>query len=517
MSDYDAIIIGSGHNGLICAAYLAKAGYRVCVLERRHTIGGAITTDEVFEGYKIDLGGSGHFFIHLTPILNELQLAQYGLDYIEIDPMFFVPTTNGKHFFMWRDVDKTCESIAQISAYDAEQYRKFHKDWSPIALAFFEMMQTEPNPLHLLNALRQGLAKQANWQMQRFWQMRWSLRQLLNYYFESDEVKGAMGWLAVQSGWSLDQAGSAFVGAWHTLYHHTGLHFPRGGSMQLAVALKNLIENHDGVVLTEQDVSTITIHNEQVVDVLVTDGTRYATKMVVAGCHYFTTVKLLGESAPKSMMRKRKSLKVSNGLGVALRLATSALPTYQSYQNNDRLANIANQLLSPSLNYINTAWQQYEQGNICKKPAIVVSSYSAVDDSITPDGKYSVSIWAQYFPYHLAFGASWEQMCDIASQYILDVFEQYVPEFRQNILEMKIQSPVDLERELGLVQGDLQHLRLTPNQMFVFRPSWQLSRYKTPIKGLYLTGASTHPGGGIMGLAGYLSAHRILADMAQND
>jgi phytoene dehydrogenase-like protein len=208
------------------------------------------------------------------------------------------------------------------------------------------------------------------------------------------------------------------------------------------------------------------------------------------------------------MRRRIDQLKTNNGLGVALRLALNGLPEYRAYPEAG--AHTAVQLICPSMAYLKSAWNAYHEGRPSPDPVVAMMTFSAVDNTLSPPGKHVASIWAQYFPYQLADGVAWESLTESVAAQILDVVAQYAPSIRDNILDMVVQTPVSLEKELGLIGGDLQHLNMSPGQMFMFRPGWNFSQYSTPIKRLYLTGSSTHPGGGIMGMAGYNAANAIL-------
>lgn len=509
-ADYDVIVVGAGHNGLICAAYLAKAGYRIGVFERRPSVGGAVVTEEVIPGFRFDLGGSAHSFIHLTPIIDDLQLAAYGLDYIDLDPMFFMPFPDGTHLMLWRSIEQTCDSIARFSAHDAQQYRRLCREWTPVALAVRDMMLTSPAPLALGQALLSGLVKRRGWNALHLPQLRYSVIQFLNHYFEREPIKALLGWLAAQSGLPPDAPGTAFIVMWNLLYHQCGVRYPRGGSGALTQALARFITERNGTALTNSPVKHIVVHKNRAVGVALADGTVVRGKIIVAATHILTTARLLNGHLPRSVQRRIRNVKPANGLGLALRLATTALPDYLAYPSNDGLAHTAIQLICPSLSYLRNAWQAYANGQLADNPLVSIMTFSAQDKSLSPPGKHVISLWAQYFPYQLSNHMRWDQVEQTAADRIVATVAQYAPNIRDSIIDQLIESPLYLERELGLVRGDLQHLQLSPGQMFMLRPAAGLSQYRAPIDGLYLTGASTHPGGGIMGMSGYNAAHVIL-------
>ncbi len=204
------------------------------------------------------------------------------------------------------------------------------------------------------------------------------------------------------------------------------------------------------------------------------------------------------------MQRRLYRLKTTTGLGIALRLATSALPDYRACPGSGP-QHTAVQLICPSLAYLRSAWTDYARNQPSSHPLVSIMTFSAVDDSLSPRDHHVISMWAQYFPYQP------DQRADDAAESVLTTVAQFAPNIRDIIVDKLVETPAFLERELGLIRGDLQHLQLSPGQMFMLRPGWNLSQYRTPIEALYLTGASTHPGGGIMGMSGYNAAHALLA------
>ncbi len=514
-TDYDVIVVGAGHNGLICAAYLAKAGYRVGVFERRHVVGGAVVTEEIIPGYRFDLGGSAHSFIHLTPIIQDLQLAQYGLDYLDLDPMFFMPFPDDTSLMMWRSVEETCDSIARFSPADARQYRRLCQAWIPVALAVRDMMLTRPAPLALGHALLGGLAKQPGWRVTQFSELRYSLRQFLDRHFESEKVKALLGWMAVQSGLSPAAPGTAFIAIWDLLLHVCGVTYPRGGSGALTQALARLIEAHGGTIVTNGAVKQIIVRRHRAVGIALADGTVITGNSVVAATHVFTTARLLGDQLPDRMRTRIESLKTTNGLGIALRLAASGLPDYRACPGSGGPQHTAVQLICPSLSYLQDAWNDYARQQVSVHPLVSVMTFSALDETLSPPGKHVISLWAQYFPYQFTAGADCESAAARAAERVLDTVAQVAPNIRDILLDRLIETPAFLESEFDLIRGDIQHLMLSPGQMFMLRPGWNLSQYHTPIKALYLTGASTHPGGGIMGMSGYNTAQAVLGAFDQ--
>ncbi len=264
MPDCDVLFIGAGHNALVCAGYLAKAGYKVILLERRHKVGGAVVTEEIVPGFKFDLGGSAHILIHHTPIIQDLNLAAYGLEYIDLDPLFFTPFPDGSHFFIWKDLDRTCESIAQISPQDADNYRKFITTWEPLAKGMVASFLEPPTGQNLFK----NLILKTSSGSERFERLSDILRgygQVLRQSFVDPRVQAAIAWMAAQSGPPPGEPMSAPFALWQPMYHHSGMKRPRGGSGMLTQALASMIQAHGGMLIAGAPVTRIITRGGQAV------------------------------------------------------------------------------------------------------------------------------------------------------------------------------------------------------------------------------------------------------------
>ena len=504
---YDAIVIGAGHNGLVCACYLAKAGHKVLVLERRGMVGGAVCTEEIWPGYKIDVGSSVHLMIHRTPIVADLELEKYGLEYIEMDPWAAFPLPDGRAICFHRDLGKTCQSIAQISPRDAAAYEDFIKRWSPVTRGVFEAFQKPPTMAnfgrHVIFAKSPGRSTAD------------ALRMIVSGYgrliketFETTEMRAAMGWLAAQSGPAPTEPGTGPFASWYTAVHETGAKRAKGGSGMLTVALRRAFEAMGGTVLTDAPAERIIMERGKAVGVTA-NGQSYHAKTVVAACHVLTTFrKLLSpEDLPGDLGRRLDALNVGNGFGMTVRCAASELPDYGGGQPN--IVHQGMQLLCPTPEYLLDAYADYVGGYPSKKPAVLAMTFTALDGSLAPPGKHIVQLWAQYFPYVRRDGRSWDDTREEVADSICEVLYEHAPNMRGAIEKRFIQTPLDLERTLGLLNGNVMHLEMSLDQMFAFRPLPELAEYKTPIPGLFLTAASTHPGGGVFGASG-LSAAKVV-------
>jgi phytoene desaturase len=517
MTDAEIIVVGAGHNALVCAGYLAKAGYKVLVIERRHKVGGAVVTEEHVPGFKFDLGGSAHILIHHTPIIQDLELEKYGLHYIDIDPLFFQPFPDGTSLTIWKDLDKTVESIAAVSPEDADNYRKFIHTWQPMAEASVEAFKNAPTPFNLVKHLGFG-SKMMDDRWERLSDLIRGYGQMLRGQFEGEKVPALIAWMAAQSGPPPTEPFSAPFAIWHPMYHESGMKRPRGGSGELTQSLQRMIEAHGGSICTNMPVKRILTENGAAVGVETESGERFtASRAVVSGAHIYTTMKMLGDDFPNKARTLVNKSRIGNGFGMIVRYALDELPNYTAMPSNGSEPgpqHRAMQFICPSMSYLDAAYGDFLAGRPSSNPALISMTFSAVDPTLAPEGKHTMFLWGQYFPYELASGESWDDIGDQIADHMLDTLAEYAPNIKDAVVGKLIETPLYLERELGLLRGNVMHLEMSVDQMFLMRPALTMSNYRAPVKGLYLTGASTHPGGGIMGAAGRNAATVLLHDLS---
>lgn len=516
---YDAVVVGGGHNGLVCACYLARAGLRTVVLERRHIVGGAVCTeDDLIPGYRIDVGSSAHIMIHLTPVVAELELESFGLEYIECDPFAFAPVGRGEAVYFWRDVERTCDSIARFSPRDAERYRRFVREWGALNEGVFEAFLRPPTVLNLGRHMvfRRTSEKASPVEMTR--KLFTSYGALARETFEHEGLRAALVWLAAQSGPPPHAAATGDFLGWHAMIHRSGVKRPRGGSGALTQALARCLASHGGEVRLSAEVERIEVEGGRAVAVRLRGGERLTARRVVSNAHVQTT--LLGlvgaENLPGGLAGRVRRVRVGNGFGMVVRCAVSELPDYTAAPSGGRPAECHRglQLLCPSLAYLDAAYGDYLNGRPSEHPAALAMTFSAVDPTLAPAGRHTLFIWGQYFPYELADkAADWDSIAAREADKLIEVVNGFAPNVRGSVLERFVQTPLDLERRLGLLRGNVMHVEMELDQMFLFRPLPELARYRTPIENLYLTGASTHPGGGVFAASGRNTAHVVLADV----
>jgi beta-carotene ketolase (CrtO type) len=528
METYDAIIIGAGHNGLVCAAYLLKAGHSVLLLEKRSVVGGAATTEEALPkeapGFKFNLCAIDHEFIFLSPILQELELARYGLEYLDCDPHTFCPHPNGKYFLAHKSLDRTCDLIARYSNKDAQKYREFIQYWSQLLSAVAPMFNAPPHkileiaknyrPQNLGNVLKVAGSSQKTLDFVR--NLITSPEDLLNEYFETEIVKAPLARLAAEIGAPPSQKGVTSGLMMLAMRHHPGMARPKGGTGALTQALLKLVTSHGGKVLTEQMVKRVIVEDDRAIGVEVAGGKAYlAKKGVISNLDarrlFLDLVDPIDVDNADSKLRERVDRRIVNNNETILRIdcALSEVPRFEAFNHQDEYL-IGTVLIADSVRHVEEAHALTILGQIPdRNPSLYLDVPSVLDPSLAPCGKHT--LWIEFFaPYQIADaegtglnGTGWtDELKNKVADKVLDKLADYAPNLKRSIIARRVESPAELGQRLGAYKGNYYHLDMTLDQMIFLRPLPEIANYTTPIKGLYLTGAGTHPGGSISGMPG---------------
>lgn len=528
MEAYDVVIIGAGHNGLVCASYLLKAGYSVLLLEKRSVPGGAATTEESLPeeapGFKFNLCAIDHEFIHLGPVEQELELHKYGLEYLQCDPVVFCPHPDGKYFLGHKSVEKTCAEIARYSERDAKKYAEYTDFWLRALGAMIPMFNAPPKSiidiagnydfkkLKDLFSVIGGPDKTLDF----IRTMLTSAEDILNEWFDSEFLKAPLARLSAELGAPPSQKTIAVGSIMMAMRHRPGMARPRGGTGALVQSLLNLVKSHGGVVLTDQHVEKILIDDGRAVGVRVRGGTEYrANKGVISNIDAKRVfLQLMDEAEVNDAdpnLRERLERRIVNNNETILKidLALNEPLRFEHHNHQDEYL-IGSVLIADSVRHVEKAHSDCSLGKIPDDdPSMYVVMPTRLDPSMAPEGKHT--LWIEFFaPYQIAGaegtglkGTGWtDELKNKVADRVIDKIADYSPNIKNSIIARRVESPAELGERLGAYKGNYYHIDMTLDQMVFFRPLPELANYKTPIDGLFLTGAGTHPGGSISGMPG---------------
>ncbi|MEB3886391.1 beta-carotene ketolase CrtO [Lyngbya sp. CCY1209] len=528
MSTYDAIVIGAGHNGLVCAAYLLKAGYSVLLLEKRPVPGGAATTEEVMPetapGFKFNLCAIDHEFIHLGPVVRELELHRYGLDYLYCDPVVFCPQADGRYFLAHRSVEQTCAEIARYSDYDARKYAEFVAYWQRLMSAIAPLFNAPPQSIpdivasYNMDALKDALAIVGGptKALDFLRTMLISPEDLVCEWFDTEVVRAPLARLAAEIGAPPSQKGISVGASMLAMRHEPGMSRPRGGTGALTRALVNLVTSLGGEILTEQSVKRVLIDNGRAIGVAVEGGREYrARRGVISNIDarrlFLQCVDPADVDAADRNLRERLERKIINNNETILKIdcALSEPLRFEAYNHRDEYL-IGSVLIADSVRQVEKAHSLCTVGEIPDSdPSMYAVVPTVLDPSMAPEGKHT--LWIEFFaPYQIAGaqgtglnGTGWtDDLKNKVGDRVLDKLAEYAPNLKNSMIARRVESPAELGERLGSYKGNYYHLDMTLDQMVFLRPLPEIANYKTPVEGLFLTGAGTHPGGSISGMPG---------------
>ena len=520
--EWDAVIVGGGHNGLVCAAYLARAGKQVLVLERRHVLGGAAVSEELHPGFTYSV--CSYVVSLLRPwIVRELELPRFGLEILPLETSF-TPYPDGRSLCRWSDGERTRREIAAFSAKDAEVAPEFGRAMSQLA-RFVKPLIDNPAPQpasfapsELAALLEQGkrfsaLSPDLQGSLARL--MTSSAVDLLDEWFESDQLKAPMAvsgiigtFLGVRS------PGTAYV----LLHHYMGeidgaarsWGFARGGTGAISNAIADSARHFGATIRTEAGVERLLVRDGKAAGVVLEDGEEIRSALVVSGLDpHRTFLKLVGpDHLDEDFLSKVRRFKMRGSSG-KVNLAVDRLPEFSSRPGREHL--VGDIAIAPSIEYLERAYDEAKYGAFSKRPYLNVVIPSLTDPTVAPPGKHVISCFVQYAPYQLSGGPErWEHERENFGDAVVETLAEYCPGLQESILHRQVLSPWDLEREFGLTEGNIFHGELSLEQLAFQRPVAGWSKYRTPIDGLWMCASGTHPGGGIMGAPGALASRAIL-------
>jgi phytoene dehydrogenase-like protein len=518
---YDAIIIGGGHNGLVTAAYLARAGKKVLVLERRYVLGGAAVTEEIFPGFKFSV--CSYVVSLLRPeIIRDLDLPRHGMEILPLDGTF-TPMPSGDYLWRVNDHGKTRREIARHSRLDAEAYEEFGKAMLEMCKFVKPILSmTPPNPTKLspsmlkklafLGRRFQGLSAEDKYRQVQLMTM--SAVDFLDQWFETDVLKATMSasgiigtFLGVRS------PGTAYV----LLHHYMGeidgafrsWGFSRGGTGAISNAIADAAREAGAEIRTQAGIGRILVKNGRAVGVALENGDELFADVVSSSVDPRLTFQRMiePEHLPPDFLEEVRRYKFRGSSG-KVNLALDALPDFKCLPGPG--AHLRGAIsISPSVEYMERAYDDAKYGNYSRHPYIDVVIPSLTDPSVAPPGKHVMSCFVQYAPYKLAEG-NWDEKREAFGDNVINTVAEFAPNLKNIIIGRQVLTPLDMERDFGLSEGNIFQGELSLEQLFFLRPVPGWAQYRTPIKNLYMCGSATHPGGGIMGAPGRNAALKIL-------
>jgi phytoene dehydrogenase-like protein len=528
-NQFDAVVVGGGHNGLVTAAYLARAGRRVLVLERRELVGGCSVTEEIWPGYRVSTAAYLASLLQ-ERIVRELELERFGYLVDAKDPAFFSMFPDGRHFFMWQDDRKTLEEIAKFSKRDAETYPAFEQHLEKLAVVVESLLLTAPpdfpprrvgdfvDYLKLAARMRKLNRREMVGLVKIFTQ---SAADFLDEWFESPEVKVTLATDGVIGA----NGGPRSPGTAYILLHHwmggvggkRGLWgFVRGGMGAISEAIAGAARSKGAEIRVNAPVQRILTSGGRVRGVALESGEEIEAPLVASNLDpHVTFLRLLqdGDLDPEFRESIRKFR--IEGTSLKINLALSGLPDFRALPGAGP-QHRATMHICPSIEYVERAWDDAKYGRPSDRPMLEMTIPTMYDPSLAPRGRHIMGIFLQYAPYTLR-DAKWDDVREPYADHILSLIEEYAPGFRSLVLERQVLTPLDLERRFGLTGGNIFHGEMSLDQMFVMRPVAGWARYRTPVRGLFLCGSGAHPGGGVMGAPGFNAARAILKGSLEPD
>jgi phytoene dehydrogenase-like protein len=522
-SRFDAIVIGAGHNGLVTACYLARAGLRVLVLERRYVVGGACVTEETFPGFKVSTAAYVNSLFH-TSIVRDLRLADYGYEVLARNPSSFTPFPDGRSLMMGPDPELTRGEIAKFSARDAERYPQYEAMLERVAAVVEPTLTIAPpdlqkprlRDLRTLFSLGREFRRLGDGAGEGVEILTGAARPILDRWFESEGLKGTLATDAIIGA----MASPSMPGTAYVLFHHVmgeaggarGVWgYMRGGMGGLTQALATAAGNLGVDIRCDAEVARIVVHDDRVVGVALATGDEFHAPVVASNADARVTfLRLLDRTAlPGAFVADVERISYASA-SLKINVALAELPSFRALPGTEAGPQHRGTIhICPDQDYIERAYDDAKYGRPSAEPVLECTIPSVVDPTVAPPGRHLMSMFVQYAPYDLRHG-SWDDERETFADRCFDLLDDYAPNFKRSVIARQVLAPPDLERVFNLTGGNIFQGAMTPNQLFAFRPVPGYAQYRTPLPGLYLCGAAAHPGGGVMGTPGLNAAREIL-------
>jgi len=520
---YDVIVVGAGHNGLVTACYLARAGRRVLVLERRALVGGACVTEETFPGYKVSTAAYVSSLFR-PEIVRDLRLREYGFEVLARNPSSFTPLPDGRSLTLGPDPEWTRREIAKFSPRDAARYPEYEAMLERVA-AFIEptlgmtppdLLRPGPRDLLRLLGLGRAFGRLGDGASEAVELLTGPARSILDRWFESVELKATLATDAIIGA----MASPSTPGTGYVLFHHVmgetdgrrGVWgYVRGGMGGLTQALARAARDLGVEIRCEAEVTRILTREGRVTGVALASGGEHRAGVVASNADaHVTFLRLLAPETLPPAFRDAVSRISYESASLKINVALAELPDFIACPGTTPGPQHRGTIhVCPDLDYIERAFDDAKYGRPSARPVLECTIPSVVDPTVAPPGRHLMSIFVQYAPYALR-GATWEEMREPFADRCFALLDEYAPNFSRSVLARQVLAPPDLERVFGLTGGNIFQGAMTPGQLFSLRPVPGHAGYRTPIGGLYLCGAAAHPGGGVMGTPGYNAAREIL-------
>lgn len=534
---YDCLVIGGGHNGLVTAAYLAKAGKSVCVLERRHLLGGCAVTEELWPGYKVSTAAYV-ISLFLPEIIRELRLKQYGLNILPRNPSSFTPLLDGRSLLMGSDQQLNCREISKFSEKDAENYPRYEALLERVSQVLEPMLsKAAPDVLPLPKGRRKiGLGKKMR-DAGKLWALYKTLgelgddlpeaielltgaaRPILERWFESEVLRATLATDAIIGAFaSIASPGTAYVLLHHVMGEAGGSRgvwgYVEGGMGGLAASLEKACNDLHVDICREAEVQQIISDGGKIKGIVLADKTVLEAPVVASSVDaHLTFERFMQPDDLPEYFRKAVSRIDYSSASAKVNLALSEPPNFTALPSNGIAPHHHGTMhIGPTLDYIERAYDDAKYGRPSNEPVLEMTMASAVDRSLAPEGKHVASIFVQFAPYKLADGKHWDDIKEDFGDRCIEMLARYAPNVPNAIEHRQVVSPLDLERTFGLTGGNIMQGAMNFDQLYAMRPVAGWADHRTPVRGLYLCGAASHPGGGVMGACGKNAAEEILRD-----